>query len=183
MNLLDAVLILPIVIMAISGFNNGFIKELASFAALVLGIYFAIYFSDVVAGFLMKTFDISHRYVFILAFLITFVGVVLLVSLIGKLLDKIAALVALGLINKIFGLVFGLFKGVLIMSIFLVIFNMIDTKEHILKSEHKKGSLLYQPLFQVAPLILINIQNIDFSDPSWDDYQDKVKEKELDKMV
>ena len=98
-------------------------------------------------------------------------------------MDKIAALVALGMINKIFGLVFGLFKGILIMSIFLVIFNMIDTKEHILKSEYKKGSLLYQPLFQVAPLILINIQNIDFSDPSWEDYQDKVKEKELDKMV
>jgi len=183
MNLLDAVLILPIVLMAISGFNNGFIKELASFAALVLGIYFAVFFSDVVAGFLIKSFDINHRYVFILAFLITFVGVVLLVSLIGKLLDKIAALVALGLINKIFGLVFGLFKGVLIMSIFLVIFNMIDTKGHILKDEHKKGSLLYQPLFQVAPLLLINIQNIDFSDPSWDDYQKKVKEKDLDKMV
>ena len=183
MNLLDAVLILPIVLMAISGFNNGFIKELASFAALVLGIYFAVFFSDVVAGFLIKSFDINHRYVFILAFLITFVGVVLLVSLIGKLLDKIAALVALGLINKISGLVFGLFKGVLIMSIFLVIFNMIDTKGHILKDEHKKGSLLYQPLFQVAPLLLINIQNIDFSDPSWDDYQKKVKEKDLDKMV
>ncbi len=183
MNLLDAMLVLPIVLMAISGYNHGFIKELASLAALVLGVYFAVYFSDVVAGFLISNFKISHRYVFILSFLITFMGVVLLVSMIGKMLDNIASLAALGFVNKIFGLVFGLFKGILIMSIFLVIFNMIDTKGRILKDENKKGSLLYQPLFQVAPLILINIKNIDFSDPSWDDYQKKVKEKDLDKMV
>ena len=183
MNLLDAMLVLPIVLMAISGYNHGFIKELASLAALVLGVYFAVYFSDVVAGFLISNFKISHRYVFILSFLITFIGVVLLVSMIGKMLDNIASLAALGFVNKIFGLVFGLCKGILIMSIFLVIFNMIDTKGHILKDENKKGSLLYQPLFQIAPLILINIKNIDFSDPSWDDYQKKVKEKDLDKMV
>ncbi len=183
MNLLDAMLVLPIVLMAISGYNHGFIKELASLAALVLGVYFAVYFSDVVAGFLISNFKISHRYVFILSFLITFMGVVLLVSMIGKMLDNIASLAALGFVNKIFGLVFGLFKGILIMSIFLVIFNMIDTKGRILKDENKKGSLLYQPLFQVAPLILINIKNIDFSDPSWDDYQKKIKEKDLDKMV
>jgi membrane protein required for colicin V production len=183
MNFLDLIIVIPIVLMAISGFNQGFIKELASLAALVLGIYFAIYFSDVVAALLIKHFDISHRYVFILAFLITFVGVVLLVSLIGRLLDKIASLSALGLVNKVFGFIFGFLKGALIISIFLVLFNMIDTKGHILKDEQKKGSLLYQPLVQLAPLLLINIQNIDFSDPSWDDYKDKVKEKNLDKMV
>ncbi len=177
MNFLDLIIGIPIILMAIAGFRRGLIKEVAALAALILGIYFAIYFSDVVAVYLMDHFDISHRYVFIVAFIITFVGVVLVVSLIGRLLDKVASLAMLGIINRLLGLVFGLAKGIVIMSVLIMLFNMIDSREKILSQETKQESLLYNPVSEVAPLILMNIRDIDFKDPSWQDYNGKASDK------
>jgi len=183
MNFLDVILAIPIVLLALSGYKKGLIKEVASLVALILGIYFAIYFSDIVASYLLEYFDISHRYVFIVAFILTFIGVVLVVSLLGRMLDKIASLAALGFINKFFGLIFGFLKGVVIMSVLIMLFNMIDSNDSILKKDTRENSLLYTPISQVAPLILMNIQNIDFDDPSWQDYKKKLEDASLDKLV
>jgi membrane protein required for colicin V production len=182
-NYLDLVIALPMVLFAILGFRKGLIKELASLAALILGIYLAIMFADYVAGWLIKYIDISHRYIFIIAFILTFVGVVLLVVLLGRLLDKVASLALLGIINRFLGLLFGVLKGAFIMSVFILLFNMIDSKEHILKSQYKNESLLYRPVEAVAPFVLRNITNITLDDPSWDGFKDNSRNKPLNKVV
>ncbi len=182
MNFLDIILAIPIALLAFSGYRKGLIKELASLVALILGIYFAVYFSDWTAGLLLEHFDINERYLFIIAFILTFIGVVLLVTLLGKLLDKIASFAALGVINKLFGLVFGVLKGAILMSVMILLFNMIDSKSKILKEETQKASLLYEPLSKVAPLILSNINNIDFDDPSWSNFKDKMKNMDLNEL-
>ena len=181
-NFLDLIIGLPIVLLAISGFRNGFIKEVASLVALVLGLYFAIYFSDVVADWLLQYFDIGHRWLFIVAFILTFIVVVLLVSLIGKLLSNIASLAALGFLNRFMGLVFGVLKGIVIMSALIMLFEMIDSKASILKKDVKEGSLLYKPVESVIPFILGNFENINFDDPSWEDFKKKAKDS-VDDLV
>ncbi len=183
MNFLDIILAVPIVLLAFGGYKHGLIKEVASLVALILGIYFAIYFSDVVASYLLEYFDINHRYVFIVAFILTFIGVVLAVSLIGRMLDKIASLAALGFINKFLGLIFGFLKGIVIMSVLILLFNMIDSNDNILKEDTRNESMLYGPISNVAPLILMNIKNINFDDPSWEDYKKKVQDVSLDELV
>ncbi len=183
MNFLDIILAIPIVLLAIAGYRKGLIKELASLAALILGIYFAIYFSDVVASYLIEYFDLNQRYVFITAFILTFIGVVILVSLLGKMLDKVASLAALGIINKFLGLVFGVLKGIILMSVLIMLFDMIDSKANILKQETRDESMLYKPLSRVAPQILRNIENLDFDDPSWEDYKKKLQDVSLDELV
>jgi len=176
-NFLDLIIGLPIILMAISGFRNGFIKEIASLVALVLGLYFAIYFSDIVADWLLKYIDISHRWLFIVAFILTFIVVVVVVSLIGKLLSKIAALAALGFLNRFVGLVFSVLKGIVIMSALIMLFEMIDSKASILKQDIKEGSLLYEPVESVVPYILFKIGNISFEDPSWEDFKKSTRDK------
>jgi membrane protein required for colicin V production len=178
MNYLDLIIGLPVILLGISGFRRGLIKELASLAALVLGIYFAVFFSDLVAEWLRQTFDMDHRWVFIVAFLLIFIIVVMLVSLIGNLLNKIASLAALGIINRTAGLLFGIMKGVVIMSVVILFVNMIDSKSQFLKKELKDGSLLYAPVEKIAPLILQNLENIDFDDPSWKDFKKSRKESQ-----
>jgi len=175
-NFLDLIIGLPIVLLAISGFRNGFIKEIASLVALVAGLYFAIYFSDLVADWLLNYFDISHRWLFIVAFILTFVVVVLVVSLIGKMLSKIAALAALGFLNRFIGMLFGILKGIVIMSALIMLFEMIDSKASILKNDLKEGSLLYEPVESVFPCILRNVGDINLDDPSWEDFKNKVKD-------
>ena len=45
-NLLDIILLIPLLLFAWNGYKKGFIIELASLAALVLGLYMAFFFSD-----------------------------------------------------------------------------------------------------------------------------------------
>lgn len=180
MNFLDLIIGLPIVLMAIGGFRNGFIKEVAALAALVLGLYFAFYFSDMVAGWLMDYLDISRRWLFIIAFILTFVVVVLVVSLVGKMLSKIASLAALGVINRLFGLVFGIVKGIVIMSALIMLFNMVDSKASILRQDVKENSLLWKPVERIMPYIILKIEAVDFDDPSWQDFKNNIRDKSRD---
>lgn len=180
MNYLDLIIGIPIVLAAISGFRNGLIKEVASLVALALGLYFAIYFSDVVAKWLVEYIDIGENWLFIVAFIITFVGVVILVSFIGKLLSKVAAAAALGFINRFFGLIFGVLKGVVIMSALMLLFNMIDDKQKILRSDVKQNSMLWQPVEGVVPYILEKFETMDLDDPSWDDFKKNMRDAKDD---
>jgi len=69
------------------------------------------------------------------------------------------------------------------MSVLIMLFDMIDSKANILKQETRDESMLYKPLSRVAPQILRNIENLDFDDPSWDDYKKKLQDVRLDELV
>lgn len=180
MNYLDLIIGIPIVLLAISGYRNGLIKEVASLVALALGLYFAIYFSDVVAKWLVEYIEIGEKWLFIVSFLITFVGVVLLVSFLGKLLSKVAAAAALGFVNRLFGLLFGVLKGVVIMSALILLFNMIDDKQKILKGDVKQSSRLWQPVESVVPYMLDKFKTLNLDDPSWDDFKKNIRDAKDD---
>ncbi len=88
MNWIDFIIIILLVFGLARGFINGFIKELASLLALILGIWGAIKFSAFTAGKLYDYFDMTGQYVGIIAFLITFVIIVVIIHFIGMLVDK-----------------------------------------------------------------------------------------------
>lgn len=81
MNWIDFVIIILLVFGLARGFIDGFIKELASLLALILGIWGAIKFSSFTAERLYDYFDMTGQYTGIIAFLITFVIIVILVIL------------------------------------------------------------------------------------------------------
>ena len=59
MNYIDIILGLLLIFSAIGGFKNGLIAEIASLAALILGIWGAIHFSDNTTELLIKYFDLK----------------------------------------------------------------------------------------------------------------------------
>ena len=73
MNWIDFVIIILLVFGLARGYINGFVKELASLLALILGIWGAIKFSSWTAARLYDYFDMTGRYVGIIAFLVTFI--------------------------------------------------------------------------------------------------------------
>ena len=99
-NLLDLILLIPLLLFAFQGYKKGIIIEVATLLALVLGIYAALFFSDYTANLLTGSFNISKEYLNIIAFIVTFIGVLILVLLLGKLLEKVVNLLLLGFINK-----------------------------------------------------------------------------------
>jgi len=109
-NLLDILILIPLLLWAYQGYKKGFIISLASLAALILGLYFAFFFSDFTAGKLTEYFTISNEYLAIIAFIVTFVVVVIAVILVGNILQKFIDILLLGFLNKTAGAVFGILK-------------------------------------------------------------------------
>jgi membrane protein required for colicin V production len=153
MNWIDIAIVVILAIAVVMGFINGFVKEVASLAALILGIWGAIKFSAFTAEKLYDYFDMTGQYVGVIAFIITFVLIVVIIHFIGILADKLVKAVALGFINRLLGVAFGLLKSVLIMSVFFVVLNAIDSKRPFLPKDLIEESVFFSPISDVAPVI------------------------------
>ena len=172
MNYIDLVLGIILIIAAIQGFRKGVIVEAASLAALILGIWGAIKFSDWTAGYISKTFNYHPESLNTIAFVITFVVIVILVHILGKILDTTVKAVALGFLNRLAGIIFGVLKTAVILSILLLLFDSVDENVHILPSKQKAESKIYSPMKQLVPTLFPFIKLWDSNDKSKDQKAD-----------
>jgi membrane protein required for colicin V production len=153
MNYIDLVLGIILIIAAIQGFRKGFIVELASLAALILGIWGAIKFSDWTAGYITRTTGFHSENLSTIAFVFIFIAIVILIRILGKVLDNAVKAVALGFLNRLAGIIFGVLKTAVILSIFLLLFESIDENVHLLPSKQKADSKMYSPMKQLVPTL------------------------------
>jgi membrane protein required for colicin V production len=153
MNWIDLTIVVILILSMVMGFINGLVKEVASLAALILGIWGAIKFSSFTAAKLYDYFDMTGQYVGIISFIVTFGIIVVVIHFIGILADKVVDAVSLGFINRILGIVFGLLKSVMIMSVFFVILNAIDSRRPFLPKDRIEESMFFNPISDIAPAI------------------------------
>ena len=170
MNVIDLVFAVILAWSAYRGFSKGFILQLSTLAALILGIWGAIHFSDFTATLLQQQFNIGSKYLHIISFAVTFIVIVIAVHLLARLIEKLVQAVALGFINRLLGVVFGIAKVAFVVSIILVLVNKANDKYQFLPDEKTENSLLYEPLSQFAPLI--------FPYLNFEDIKDDIKKKE-----
>ena len=175
MNYIDAIIIIILGFSLIRGFINGFVKEAASLAALILGIYGAIKFSSFTAAKLYDYFDMSGKYVGIISFVITFAIIVIIIHFIGVILDKVVEAASLGFINRLVGIIFGFLKSVLIMSVVFVVLNAINARHPFLSRKTIEESRFYSPISDVAPAIFPIIGEGGFNQ-SFDRFKKKPEE-------
>jgi membrane protein required for colicin V production len=153
MNILDIILGALILFGLVRGLSKGLFVEVASLVALIAGIYGAIYFSDFAAEFLESRVEWNEKTINITAFAITFVIIVLAISLAGKALTKLADFAALGILNKLLGGVFGALKIGLILSVVLMIFNTMNRTLPFIEDDEIQDSILYKPVKSLVPMI------------------------------
>ena len=157
MSIIDIVLAALLLFGFIRGLFKGLFVEIASLVALVLGVYGAIHFSYFAADLLESKVDWNEKTINIVAFAITFVIIVLAISLAGKALTKLADFAALGLLNKLLGGVFGALKIGLILSVLLIVFNKLNNTLPFMEKEDLEESVLYKPVKSLAPMIFPNL--------------------------
>lgn len=153
MSVLDIILLVFLALGLISGFRNGFFVEVASLVALIAGVYGAIHFSNFAAEFLLDKVDWNEKTVNIIAFAITFIVIVLIITLAGKALTKLADFAALGIINKLLGGLFGLLKMAVILSVILIIFDSFNKTLPFTDEEDLEDSTFYEPIKSLVPTI------------------------------
>lgn len=153
MNTIDLVFAVVLLWSAYRGYSKGFIVQLATLAALLLGILGAVMFSDYTSSLIIKNFEVSGNYLPIISFAVTFIVIVIAVHLLAKMLNKLIDAIALGIVNRLLGVLFSVLKIAFIVSIVLVLVNKIDNKYNFIPNETKEKSLLYMPLSNFAPMI------------------------------
>ena len=153
MNYIDIILAILLLLSAISGFRKGLVVELASLAALVLGIWGAVEFSYITTEFLIENLNVTSDHLPIISFVVTFIVIVILVHIVGNVVNKMVETVMLGFINKLAGMVFGFLRAALVLSIVMVVFDKIDEDVEILSEQTKENSKLYEPVRKLAPSI------------------------------
>ncbi len=153
MNFIDIIIIIPIVWFAYKGLSKGFVNEIAQLFALIGGIFIAANFSHFVGEKISCWLSINEKYINVVAFIITFAGVILLVVIVRKSIEKIIKASSLNFINKIGGLIFGALKAAFLLSCLFYVINRVDDRAVILKAETRNDSLFYYPVSALAPII------------------------------
>ncbi len=153
MSYIDIIIGILLLLAAINGFRKGFVVEVASLAALILGIWGAIRFSYITSDFMVENFNITSRHLGVISFIITFILIVILVHLVGKVADSFIKAAQLGFINRLAGLFFGFIKSALILSIVLMVIDTIDENVHIIPQKAKENSRVYEPVKMLVPTI------------------------------
>jgi membrane protein required for colicin V production len=157
MNGIDIVLLGILILALIRGFIKGFIMQLAGLAALVLGIYAAIHFSDYLGGVLETRLSLDPVIIRWLAFGILFSLVVIAVHFLGKLVEKLAKITTLSFLNRVAGAIFSGIKGIFFLAVLATMLNVLDQRIHILPAEKMGKSIFYKPLSGLIPSLFPRI--------------------------
>lgn len=146
------------------GYSRGFILQAATLAALILGIFGAIKFSDLTATIIIEKLHFNWQYMHILSFAITFIGIVVGIHFLARIFERLLKAISINFINRLLGVLFNLVKYAFIISAFLVVINGIDRHTHFLPEEKINQSILYRPLSLLAPLLFPYL-HFDFTHP------------------
>lgn len=176
MSYVDIAILIPMLYAAYKGIKKGFIIEIATLIALIVGIYGALHFSFYTEGLLTDKTDLNAKYVPLTAMALTFIALVIGIHFLARFIEKLVKLVALGLVNRIFGMVFSLTKMGLIISFLLVFINSLDEKYNLIAAETKQNSMLYEPFSAFGPMILPMV-----TESSW--YTDFNLDKQIDEVI
>ncbi len=158
MSFIDILMAIPLLWFAYKGFRKGLIVEVASLIALIAGIYLAVHFSWYIGGLISSHPGGEGKYTSLIAFAITFLGIVILVHLTGRMISRMVEHMTLGFLNRLAGAVFGLAKVAFVISVLLFLYGRFDPTMKIIPEEMRKGSLLYNPVAGIAPMVIPKLE-------------------------
>lgn len=152
MNYLDIIIAIILFLFGWRGWRKGLIISLVTLIAFGLGIYGAMHFSDFTAEHLQDFMNIDPKYLNTVAFVLTFILLVILVNIIGRIVRNMVQALNLGFFDHLGGFLFGAAKGVLLCSTFMLVLNNLQMMG-LVKEEVKKDSYLYPYVEQTVPYL------------------------------
>ena len=152
MNYLDIIIAILLFLFGFKGYRKGLIIEVVTLLAFAVGIYGAMHFSDFTAEHLQDFMEIDPKYINTIAFVLTFILLVILVNLIGRWVTDLIKAMNLNFLNKLGGAVFGVAKGVLLCSVFVMVLNNFQLIG-VVKPEVRERSKLYPYIEMTVPYV------------------------------
>jgi membrane protein required for colicin V production len=123
---IDFVFIVIILIFALHCALKGFVSEVMSLAAVILGILSAIFFFRAGAEFIRESFIPEVKVIpEILAFIVIFFIAFIAVKLLEKMLKTVIEGIHLGGLNHVLGFIFGVAEGTIVVCLVLFVISIL----------------------------------------------------------
>lgn len=150
MNVLDIILLICFIPAVIQGIRNGFIAQVISIAALILGVWASARFTPEVSTWLAQYITVSEQVMKVISFTAILFMSFLVLALIGKFLEATFKLVMLGWLNSLLGAVFSLIKAGLVIGLVIMAFCSLNNTFNFVSEEVLNESVLFPPLKKMA---------------------------------
>lgn len=144
MNGFDILFIVILAIGAWRGWSNGLLKEVLGLIGVFVGFYVAYKLYEQVGCQLAPHIGTSPSVASILAFALIWMGVPILLGLVGALLTKVLEWAGLEGLNNLGGVLVSLIKYWLILGALANVLSI----THLVSEETQKQSILFEPLKQ-----------------------------------
>lgn len=144
---LDIILMVPLLILFVTGFKRGLVDSVIGLLGQVLAIFIAFTYMYFLADIMYRYFNTDSAWVPLLSFVTLYLIVIAMVKLLIRLAESALEFAKLSFFNMLAGGIFGVLKAALVMSVLLIFlgtFNQPDERT-------RKDSLLYPYILPVAP--------------------------------
>ena len=170
MNILDIILSIPLLLLIYQGWKQGFVRSVATLAGLLAGIWAAVHLSQLVA----ETIGLKGENAVLIAFVVCFVGALVLAWLLGRMVEGLMKVVKLSFVNRLAGAALGVLKALCILAVLLNSVVMFDRNEQLLKPELKEKSMLYKPVYNTGNRLTASLKQ--FVNDHRDEWEKAVKQ-------
>ena len=150
MRILDLILLVPLLIGAYTGYKRGLIMELVGIIALILAVMGAFKLLHTGIEFLSKYIPEYSNFIPFIAFIGIFIGILILVNMLGRMIKKFLDLTMLGAFDSIAGALIGIFKWAFLVSIVLWLSLQVNL---VIPSALTDNSILYPRIVNLAPMV------------------------------
>ncbi|MBR4773292.1 MAG: CvpA family protein [Bacteroidales bacterium] len=169
MQLIDILLAIPLLFFIYKGWKKGLVREVATLVGLLAGIWACVHLSQQVAMWL----NLDSENAILIAFIVTFVAVLVLTYLLGRCVEGLLKAAKLSLLNRLAGALLGAVKALCILAVLLNYVVMFDKQEVVIKPEAKENSLLYKPVYNVGNQLTASLKQ--FIDDHKEEWKEAVK--------
>jgi membrane protein required for colicin V production len=150
-SILDIIIIIILLVGAYRGFKKGLLKSFVAVIAFILAIIGSFKLLHLAIGMLVPLFGDLNGMIPYVSFVLLFISIILLVTLIGNAVKKVLDLTLLGNFDNIAGAFLGLLKWAFGLSIllWLTVTVGIDIPDHL-----EKNAVVYPYLLSFGPKVV-----------------------------
>lgn len=146
MTVIDILILIAIGAGIVIGFMKGLMRQLASILGLIVGLLAAKALYASLADKLCPAVTDSMTVAQGLSFVVIWIAVPLIFTVLASILTKAMEAISLGWLNRWLGAVLGGVKYLLIVSLLICVVEFIDSDGHLISKTKKDNSVLYYPI-------------------------------------
>lgn len=143
----------------INGYRKGLIMQLVGLAILLSSALFGGRIAQEIIPHLTEWINLSPEAARVLSFLLAFAAIAIALTLVGRFLQKFIDVLLLSFVNRLAGAVIAAGTMMLLLSILLNLFSLLNHNETVISPETKQESFFYPRIEAVVPAIVLHLNS------------------------